>query len=155
MTRALLLAILISATAVSAQQLPDGPAAAIIKSRCVVCHETDIITSQKLSLAAWTREIDKMARWGSSITPQEREVLQPFLAEHLGPASAVSHSAAGEAAYKRACLTCHDADMIEQQHLSKTAWTREVEKMTRWGAAVGDADKDPLVEYLSGRFPPR
>ena len=60
-----------------------------------------------------------------------------------------------EGTYKRACLVCHDADIIEQQKLSKTGWTRSVEKMMRWGASVTDADKEPLVDYLFSRFPPR
>lgn len=156
MKRALLITFLIAAP-VAAQQLPEGPGAAVVKSRCVVCHESDIITSQKLSLAGWTRSIDKMVRWGSSITPEERETLQPYLAEHFGPALAASHAAAGagEATYRRACLACHDADMIAQQRLSKTGWTRSVEKMMRWGAAVSDADKDALVDYLAANYPPR
>src|SRR5262245_13462447 len=156
MTRALLIAFLITVPA-AAQQLPEGPGAAVVKSRCVVCHESDIITSQKLSLAGWTRSIDKMVRWGSSITPEERETLQPYLAEHFGPALAKSPAAAGagEATYRRACLVCHDADIIAQQKLSKTGWTRSVEKMMRWGAAVSDADKDALVDYLAANHPPR
>src|SRR4051812_17847779 len=96
---------------VNAQQLPEGPAAAILKSRCVVCHESDIITSQKLSLTGWTRSIDKMVRWGSQITPDERGTLQPYLAMHFGPTPAASHASsdaaappAGAATYKRACL---------------------------------------------------
>jgi cytochrome c5 len=153
----MLLAVLLSAPALSAQQLPDGPGAAVLKSRCVVCHESDIITSQKLTLAGWTRSIDKMVRWGSSITPDERETLQPYLAEHFGPQPAASHAqaAAGETTYQRACLVCHDADMIAQQRLSKTGWTRSVEKMMRWGAAVTDADKDALVDYLVSKHPAR
>src|SRR5436190_8880675 len=101
----------------SAQQLPAGPGAEVLKSRCVICHESDIITSQKLSLTGWTNSINKMVRWGSQITPQERETLQPYLVEHFGPAPAVSHASidAGEATYKRACLVCHDADIITQQ----------------------------------------
>lgn len=144
-----------------AQQLPPGEGAAILKSRCVVCHESDIITSQKLSLAGWTGSIGKMVRWGASITPQEREVLQPYLAQHFAPRPASSHALAeasakaGEATYKKACLVCHDEDMIAQQKLTPTGWTRSVEKMMRWGAAVSDADKDPLVEYLASRFGPR
>lgn len=155
MTRAFTAALLLAAGTVSAQQLPEGPGAAILKSRCVICHESDIITSQKLSVAGWTRSIDKMVRWGSSITPQERETLQPYLAEHFGPSPAVSHATAGESTYKRACLACHDADIVEGQRLGKAGWTREVEKMMRWGAAVGDADKEPLIDYLASRFPPR
>ena len=155
MTRAVLVALLLTAPA-AAQQLPDGPGAAVLKSRCVVCHESDIITSQKLTLAGWTRSIDKMVRWGSSITPEEREVLQPYLAQHFAPRPVAAHGATenGEATYKRACNTCHDADIIEQQKLTPAGWTRSVEKMMRWGAAVSDAEKPSLVEYLAARFGP-
>jgi mono/diheme cytochrome c family protein len=157
MKRAIVIGLLLAAPVVSAQQLPDGPGAAIVKSRCVVCHESDIITQQHLSLAGWTRSIDKMVRWGSTITPQERETVQPYLADHFGPAPAASHAnlTAGEATFKRACLTCHDADMAAQQHLSKAGWTRSVDKMIRWGAQVTDADTDALLEYLAASHPPR
>ena len=140
-----------------AQQLPAGPGAEVLKSRCVTCHESDIITSQKLTLTGWTNSINKMVRWGSQITAEERDVLQPYLAANFSPKPAASHgnTDAGAATYKRACQTCHDSDIIEQQQLSKTGWTRSVEKMMRWGAQVTDADKEPLVDYLVSRFPAR
>jgi cytochrome c5 len=159
--RVIAIAIVIAGQSLIARQLPDGPGAAIVKSRCVVCHESDIITAQHLSLAGWTNSVAKMVRWGSQITPDERDVLQPYLAAHFGPKLAASHvdaqAAANpiEAKYKSACQTCHDANMIEQQHLSKAAWTREVDKMVRWGAPVADADKEPLADYLASRFPPK
>jgi cytochrome c5 len=151
---ALLLALLGSAS-VSGQQLPAGAGGDVLKSRCVICHEADIITSQKLSTTGWTNSVNKMVRWGSQISQEERDVLIPYLAMHFAPKPAASHAAtdAGEATYKRACHVCHDADIIEQQKLSKTGWTRSVEKMMRWGAAVPDTEKEPLVEYLSSRFP--
>ena len=34
-----------------------------------------------------------------------------------------------------ACLECHEARIILQQRLSKAAWTKEVDKMTKWGAS--------------------
>lgn len=148
----------------NAQQLPAGPGADVLKSRCVICHETDIITSQKLSLAGWTNSVSKMIRWGSQITPEERAVLQPYLAMHFGPKPAASHPTtaaaeasahAGAATYQRACLTCHDADIISQQRLSKTGWTNSVNKMVRWGATIVEAEKEPLIEYLASQFPPR
>ena len=110
----------------SAQQLPTGAGADVLKSRCVICHEADIITSQKLSLTGWTNSINKMVRWGSQITPEEREVLQPYLAQHFAPKPVASHGSteAGAATYKRVCQTCHDADMIEQQRLTPTGWTK-------------------------------
>jgi cytochrome c5 len=153
----LILILALAASFANARQLPEGAGADVLKSRCVICHESDIITSQKLSLTGWTNSISKMVRWGSQITPEERAVLQPYLAAHFAPKPVASHPAndAGLATYKRACLVCHDADIIEQQKLSKTAWTRSVEKMMRWGATVTDADKQPLVDYLAAQFPPR
>jgi len=129
----------------------------VLKSRCVICHDADIITSQKLSLAGWTNSINKMVRWGSQITPEEREVLQPWLAQHFAPKPVASHGSTEAAAgtYQRVCLTCHDADIIGQQRLTPAGWTRTVEKMMRWGAAVSDAEKQPLIDYLASRFGPR
>ena len=152
-----LLVVLVLGSSAAAQQLPEGPGRDVLNKRCVICHEADIITSQKLSLTGWTRSIDKMVRWGSAITAEERDVLQPYLAQHFSPKPVASHAStdAGAATYKRACLACHDADIIEQQRLPATGWTRSVEKMMRWGAAVTDADKQPLVDYLASRFGPR
>jgi cytochrome c5 len=156
MNKVTLITIAIAGASISAQQPAANPAD-VLKSRCVLCHESDIITSQHLSLTGWTNSINKMVRWGSTITPQEREALQPYLAANYGPKPAASHAStdAGLATYKRACLVCHDADIITQQKLTPTGWTRSVEKMTRWGAAVTDADKAPLVEYLAAQYPPR
>jgi hypothetical protein len=53
------------------------------------------------------------------------------------------------------CVNCHEADVIVSQRLSRQGWTREVEKMVRWGAVVSDAEKEPLVDYLFGNFGPR
>jgi cytochrome c2 len=150
--------ILAATTTLSAQDpLPAGPGLEVLSRRCVSCHDADIISSQKLSLTGWTRSVDKMVRWGAAITPGEREVLQPYLAQHFAPRPVASHAApeAGAATFKKVCLTCHEADIIEQQKLTPTGWTRSVEKMMRWGAAVSDADKQPLVDYLAARYGPR
>ena len=149
--------ILLFGAIAGAQQLPPGPGADVLKARCVSCHETDIITSQKLSLTGWTNSVNKMVRWGATISPAERETLQPYLAQHFAPQPVASHGSteAGAAAFKRVCLTCHDADIVEQQRLTPTGWTRSVEKMMRWGAPVSDAEKQPLVDYLASRFGPR
>jgi hypothetical protein len=53
-----------------------------------------------------------------------------------------------------ACLTCHEARIIVQQRLSKPAWGREVDKMTKWGAEVDPKDRDALVDYFSANFTP-
>lgn len=52
------------------------------------------------------------------------------------------------------CLECHEARIILQQRLSKAAWTKEVDKMTKWGAVVDPSDRDALIDYLSTAFSP-
>jgi hypothetical protein len=50
------------------------------------------------------------------------------------------------------CQECHEARIIVQQRLSKTAWTKEVDKMIKWGAVVDANDRDALIDYLSTNF---
>ncbi|HTS35129.1 MAG TPA: hypothetical protein VMH04_05615 [Candidatus Solibacter sp.] len=52
------------------------------------------------------------------------------------------------------CLECHEARIILQQRLSKAAWTKEVDKMIKWGAVVDANDHDALIDYLSTNFNP-
>jgi len=52
------------------------------------------------------------------------------------------------------CLECHEARIILQQRLSKPAWTKEVDKMVKWGAVVDANDRDALIDYLSLNFSP-
>ena len=53
-----------------------------------------------------------------------------------------------------ACTECHDAGIILQQRLSKKAWTKEVDKMIKWGAVVDPKDRDAFINYLGVNFPP-
>lgn len=150
-------AIVLGTSLLHGQTLPQGPGADVLKAKCISCHEADIIVSQRLSLAAWTRSVDKMVRWGAAITPAEREVLHPYLAANFGPRPAASHAATdvGAATFKRTCTTCHDSDIVEQQRLTRGRWVGSVDKMIRWGATVTAEEKDALVDYLASRFPPR
>jgi hypothetical protein len=61
---------------------------------------------------------------------------------------------AAQAKLRTACLECHDASIIVQQRLSKAAWTKEVDKMIKWGALVEAADRDSFIDYLSTNFSP-
>lgn len=53
-----------------------------------------------------------------------------------------------------ACTECHESRILLQQRLSKGAWTKEVDKMIKWGAVVDPADRDGFIDYLSSNFPP-
>lgn len=152
------LATLALTSAIGAQDLPNGAGREVVSTRCLSCHQTDLITQQRLSRAAWVRSVDKMVRWGAVVEATERDPLLDYLAAHFAPTPAASHivaTAGSEATYKRACLVCHEDDLIESQRLSREGWTRSVDKMIRWGAVVAAADKDALVDYLVARYPPR
>jgi hypothetical protein len=57
-----------------------------------------------------------------------------------------------QAKARTACLECHDAGIVVQQRLSRAAWTKEVDKMTRWGATVAPEDRDAFIDYLAANF---
>jgi DMSO/TMAO reductase YedYZ molybdopterin-dependent catalytic subunit/mono/diheme cytochrome c family protein len=72
------------------------------------------------------------------------------------PPLAASHdsaaSADGEAVYQSACRACHGDDLVEQQRLSETGWSRTVDKMVQWGARVESDRRASLLKYLASRF---
>jgi cytochrome c551/c552 len=55
------------------------------------------------------------------------------------------------------CLICHSVDYVgTQPPLPQTTWAAEVKKMReKYGAAVPDADVDPLVAYLTANYGPQ
>ena len=69
-------------------------------------------------------------------------------APNMLPAGAIQEKAA------EACSTCHESRIIVQQRLSKAAWTREMDKMIKWGAEVDPKDRDALIDYFSANFGP-
>jgi cytochrome c5 len=99
-----------------------------------------------------------MVRWGAVVEAEERHVMLDYLAAHFAPRLVSAHivaTAGSEAVYKRACLTCHEDDLIESQRLSRAAWVRTVDKMIRWGATLSAEEKEGLIDYLAARYPPR
>ncbi|MBV8728434.1 MAG: hypothetical protein JO336_01365 [Acidobacteriia bacterium] len=51
-------------------------------SNCIACHSLRIVHSQRLSKAAWNRELDKMAGWGTKVN--DREALIEYLVANFG-----------------------------------------------------------------------
>jgi|SRR5579871_73398 len=69
---------------------------------CIGCHSLRIVHSQRLSKAAWNREIDKMAGWGTNVG--DREALLEYLVANFGddkPAAAVVLTQDGSAARQK------------------------------------------------------
>jgi hypothetical protein len=59
-----------------------------------------------------------------------------------------------QAKVQTACTECHDASIVRQQRLSEKSWTKEVDKMIKWGALVDSSDRAAFIKYLSASFPP-
>jgi cytochrome c5 len=141
------------------QDLPDGKGVELARDKCVTCHEADLIIAQRLSKQGWTREVEKMIRWGAVVNDTEKETLVEYFSaafpQRKMVAVVATNEARGKQIFEDKCLVCHEVDLTEAQRLSKQGWTREVEKMIRWGATVTDAEKEPLVEYLAKSYGPR
>src|SRR5262245_66670810 len=60
-------------TRAARQDLPEGKGAEIARDKCVVCHEADVIVAQRLSRQGWTREVEKMIRWGAVVSDADRK----------------------------------------------------------------------------------
>ncbi len=144
----------------ASQDLPPGKGVELANAKCVTCHEADLIIAQRLTRQGWTREVEKMVRWGASVNDAEKAILVDYFSEHFAPHKAAQPVALtnverGKQIFEDKCLVCHEVDLTEQQRLTKQGWTREVEKMVRWGATVTEAEKEPLVEYLVSTYGPR
>ena len=140
------------------EDLPAGQGVEVVRNKCVVCHEADLIVQQRLSKPGWTREVEKMIRWGTDLTEAEKATVVDYLALKFPPRQAALVMGAdrpGKKVFEDKCLLCHDIDLTQQQRLSRAGWTREVDKMIRWGAEVSNVEKDLLVDYLSDKYPAR
>jgi hypothetical protein len=58
---------------------------------------------------------------------------------------------AGRAEEQRACVPCHSLRLVESQRLSAAAWGKELDKMERWGAPIGN--RQALLDYLAREYP--
>ena len=68
---------------------PAGEGGAIAQSKCLICHNAEIIQAQRLKPAQWQAEVTKMTKWGAPLTPKEQQTLALWLASHYGPEAAV------------------------------------------------------------------
>ncbi len=68
----------------SVPALPAGSMQAKATTACTECHETRIILQQRLSKAVWTKEVDKMVKWGAVVNPQDRDTLIDYFSANFG-----------------------------------------------------------------------
>ena len=64
--------------------LPPGPMQAKVRTACLECHESRIILQQRLSQKTWTKEVDKMIKWGAVVDPNDRGAFIDYLGTNFG-----------------------------------------------------------------------
>ena len=67
------------------EDLPAGAMRAKATTSCLECHEARIILQQRLSKAAWAREVDKMVKWGAVVDTDDHDGLIDYLTTNFSP----------------------------------------------------------------------
>ena len=78
----------ISATAVWAQELPDGPGREETARLCKQCHELARSISRPQDRAGWQTTMNKMVAFGMKAAPAELELVLDYLAKNYAAAEA-------------------------------------------------------------------
>jgi hypothetical protein len=67
------------------ENLPSGAMQQKATTACLECHEARILLQQRLSKAAWAKEVDKMVKWGAVVDPNDRDALIDYLSMNFSP----------------------------------------------------------------------
>jgi len=62
----------------------------LLMARCAVCHSTDLIVQQRLTLSQWVKTLNKMERWGAQVSSAEQTQLANYLAARYHPGASGS-----------------------------------------------------------------
>jgi hypothetical protein len=153
------LALAVLLTQADGGPLSQGDIARKMESTCTgLCHGPSLIAQQRLDRNGWTREVDKMIRWGAKVQPADRDALITYLSRTFNsdrplPNSGKSVPAGnGSDLFQTYCLSCHDDSPINSRKLDKAGWTGAVDRMILWGAYVPTGRKDELVDYLTTQW---
>jgi hypothetical protein len=139
--------------------LPSGPMQEKAGMACLGCHTAQIIVQQQLDRRGWAKEVDKMIRWGTLVSPEDREALIDYLVKNFGPRENGKEEATlppgpGVEKVRAVCLACHDAGNIVAEGRDARGWTRILNKMEDWGAVIPSAERETILTYLVTQFPP-
>jgi hypothetical protein len=72
--------------ALVAGKLPEGaPETELVNAQCRICHSVEYLTQQRLSEAGWKKTIDKMRKFGATLTDEQAAALVAFAARYWNP----------------------------------------------------------------------
>ncbi len=85
MRRTVFLAALCAVALVARADEDEDEAIDLVQNNCRICHGRELVESQRLTPAQWRAEVEKMARWGAPLAPEEIAPVVAYLARTLGP----------------------------------------------------------------------
>jgi glucose/arabinose dehydrogenase len=77
-----------------ADDFPPGPAHDLVAKACTQCHDSGMVTSQRMSAAQWSDTVKQMVSNGAQVPPARLDEVVAYLAQNFGPAT-VSQPSAG------------------------------------------------------------
>ena len=80
-----LLSITITAIALAAIDLPEGPGKQIVENTCEECHGPDRIVNKAWEKDKWRVTVKDMIARGASLKPDEVNTLVDYLSTYFGP----------------------------------------------------------------------
>ncbi|MGD9906127.1 MAG: c-type cytochrome [Vicinamibacterales bacterium] len=57
---------------------------AVFTAACRTCHADDLSAQQRLTAAGWGRTVDKMVRWGATVSAEDKPALVAYLTSRWG-----------------------------------------------------------------------
>jgi alcohol dehydrogenase (cytochrome c) len=64
--------------------LPQGEGRGVLERMCTTCHQTDVITGQRLTAQRWREKVDQMVSYGAQGSESDIKVLVRYLAQNFG-----------------------------------------------------------------------
>ena len=74
----------LASAASNPNQLPPGPAKAMVEAKCKQCHDLKRITKQHQDAQWWSLTLDRMVERGLEIEPDEQQQLVKYLNKNFG-----------------------------------------------------------------------
>jgi hypothetical protein len=84
-TRLLVIGLGLAANLMTAAEDNEAAGKKAEQSSCELCHSLRLVESQRLSAAAWQKEVDKMIGWGAVVA--NRQLLVDYLSQHYSNTS--------------------------------------------------------------------
>lgn len=62
---------------------PEGAGRKLVQQNCLICHNGEIIASQRLNRQLWDKTVTKMMGWGAPVPKDEKAALLDYLSHHF------------------------------------------------------------------------